>query len=443
MAKDRVEIPVEVTGEEKAQKDLNKVADAVQGVGHAGAGSAKGLGDAKEAASEASRAHQGAGRAAKELSRSQVEVNADAKALASSLLGEVNPQLNAMFQLVADGVEGFGKLNGQFLAIAGGGLALGGVVLAVQKIVESIREANAEVERLRKQAEEARRKFVGEQAAPVEAISDALRAEGALSQANIIEALELLQEARKRGVPTDEGAGLAGQAVAAGLGAEDVALAFASGGAPGSAEELAKLVDRIRSDEQTLSEVRRQANALLETRAGARAALDAAIFEDQLQRDPRFLERVLGTTLDAALFERAKDLGIGIKGISGIDKARQRLKELETLAQKVEEGRRRFDRVADLDASLKAELEHLRSLFAPFRSLGPVDADSDAPSFREREVGGQLGATPVAGGAGDTAGFSPRTRQVIHNTTVNIDTVYGDIDQLGRDLGSQNGILDF
>ena len=162
MARERVNIPVEVTGDAAAKKKLGAV------------GQAAGRADQRHA-----RGKRAVAGASKEAAK-QVNVFDDsARTAVRRGLSAISPALGEMVSMVNDLAKGVGRVSIQLLAFAGVGLALAGVVA----FFRVMKEAAEKAEQALKRYEEARKASAQESISLQAEMAQSLKAAGLLGRA--------------------------------------------------------------------------------------------------------------------------------------------------------------------------------------------------------------------------------------------------------------------
>ena len=155
MSKDRINIPVEVTGANEAQDQLRDVKGAVEDVGQA---------DQRHATSKGKVAEKTEGAA-----KAQDKFNDSARTALTGVLGRLSPEMASLATVAVDVAKGIGQASVALLGMLGAGAALGGMVMAFRKIAAATERAARAAERgvaaARKMREEgaSRRREVAEQ----------------------------------------------------------------------------------------------------------------------------------------------------------------------------------------------------------------------------------------------------------------------------------------
>lgn len=217
MAKDRINIPVSVTGAEEGAQRLGQVQTAVEQVGSA----------QQTAAPQA----QKLGEASQEAAKGQRVFNEQARTAVTSVLAQLDPRLAAVVGAVTSFARGIGQASLALLGLVGAGAALAAFVAVFQRLADNARRAEEAIKRMTAAQREATREAMGLQAE----LADELTKLGAPGQAREARAIaESLQRAgldrayaafgaiggRLFGLDADQIARLVGARIATGGGPE-------------------------------------------------------------------------------------------------------------------------------------------------------------------------------------------------------------------------------
>lgn len=149
---DRINIPITVTGAAAAKEELRAVGQAAAEAKQAAAGGA-GPG-APRAADQTARGLEAA-------AEKTALFTGEGRTLAAVLLTQINPALGSMVMLISRVVAGFSAFSLGLLGLAGGAVALGGLVTFFQELKTQAQTAAEAIERTRAAARAAREEGMG------------------------------------------------------------------------------------------------------------------------------------------------------------------------------------------------------------------------------------------------------------------------------------------
>ena len=474
MAKDRVDIPVEVTGAEAAKKDLKGVAGAIEGVGDAGSKSAAGVNKASVAAEETRSRQSSAADASERLGQGMREVDSNAMAFATNLAGRMNPELASMIGLVADGVEGIQRMSGAMIGIVGVGAGLSALGAIFAQIQESASRAAAEIERV----QEAQARQLQEGVALRTQVARDL-AESGVSASQTQPALSNIEGLTLRGVPLDiaRNAAVAAEIAQAESGgafdAEEVARGIIAGGLQklrlgGNRRELVnqvrQAIKRGRDNRefvddfivQTAPSARGEAPSSIATGGDLESQVQAAI-GSELQRlarerpdldeeERKIVERLARGASEADVLGEANlPPGVPVRRPGTwfqttdltVEDVRRLVNQVrgkaEDLAGDLSVNQARAAEEAEANARRRDELA---------RDIGHYTAVAEQNENRFPGAESSLTREVVARRQRELDALPAGDARVIRQTIINVDTVYGNLDELSKGLGRQNLIHD-
>jgi len=420
MAKE-VKIPVQVTGAEEAQRDLQQTGQAVKGVGSAGAQAAKGTGQATAATKQHAAAHAKAAPAVKKTAQATNQFDDSAKTALTGILGQFNPMLASLGNIAVDVAKGIGKMTfalGGMLAI---GVVISGLVALFRKMKEAAQAAEAALERTTK----AREKFARQQQEPAARIAADLQRMGAYSPENFERAIYTMYVAMEEGVAKAKAAALAAPAMLAGLKSWQIARLAVVGAKPETPEQAREMFAKLQAEQKTRIEVGAAAEAAKKTPEGRAAIAEAAVFWREKKKQPRLMEKIQQTTHDAIILAQAAQIGLveeeaGIERVDALLREHAKLKDeyegiLSHLPVPTTEAPGTWTHPA-VAISIKERLQALQPL---------VDLSEDLKAAGIHDVTGEVqdAVGPEWEPPLQPSGFSPETRQVIVNINNNQTTV--------------------
>lgn len=172
----RIDIPVEVSGSEEAQRELRQVGQDVRDVGQASSQAAGGQRVGAEASREQAEAARRAGANTRDAAKSVNQFDDSAKTAVTGILGAFNPALASLGNIAVDVVKGFSAMSGALLGTIAAGAGIAGLITLVQQFAESTRQAAERLRELRRVRLEQR----GEGLSFEESVRGSLREAGVL-----------------------------------------------------------------------------------------------------------------------------------------------------------------------------------------------------------------------------------------------------------------------
>ncbi|MDX2200798.1 MAG: hypothetical protein SF069_17710 [Phycisphaerae bacterium] len=421
-----VNIPVEVTGADKAQQELREVKAGVEGVGQSGSKAASGTDQLGQSAGNAIPKLEDAGDAAKNTSNNTGDLGDKADKAASSifdfdskseraaktLLGMLNPQLAAALDNILDLGQGIGKLSPKLGMLVGAVAFWGSIAAAVRSTYAEAAKLREELEKIEQIQSKQREGALGVRAA----VADEL------AKAGVFDA-DLATGAARRTIELNRGGVRAGMA-------QDTAVAEAIAKAGGLAFDPDQFMAGLLAQGKTSADFGK-------SNAEAINMIQAALARGGESSARDALQQYRASTYSVALREMldADPASAGDAAQSALNAALEKISEQRELTDKQRASVRRIARAGlglgkeSLDDALAGE----RVGFRPGFDFGP----SGLPTASTMVPVSGENATTIRDAARETIdlvrGATPagEARPTVIQNVTNIGTVFQSSDRLG------------